>query len=74
MESFLMILLTLDARTGEAVHAAAVGPTYHSMDACVHAAIDRGPLRSKGHNARTLVCHAASGHLPGARAKKSHGG
>jgi hypothetical protein len=59
VESFLLILLTLDARTGDLVRAEVVGTPYTSIADCVGAAIERGPQRSAGPMAQMLVCRAA---------------
>jgi hypothetical protein len=59
MESFLLILLTLDARTGGLVRSDVVGSPYTSMVECMDAAIKQGPQKATGPVAKMLVCRAA---------------
>lgn len=60
MGSFLLILLTLDVRTGDLVKSDVVGTPYASMVDCVDAAIERGPQKSAGPVAKMLVCRPAA--------------
>lgn len=59
MESFLLILLTLDVKTGDLVRSDVVGTPYSSIVDCIDAAIERGPQKSTGPVAKMLVCRAA---------------
>jgi hypothetical protein len=60
VESFLLILLTLDVRTGDFVRSDVVGTPYASIVDCLDAAIERGPQKSTGSTAKMLVCRPAA--------------
>jgi hypothetical protein len=56
MTSFILVLLTLDVRTGDFVKADVIGTPYATLEGCIREAIGHGPQRSTGEAANVLVC------------------
>ncbi len=63
MKTFLLILLTLDSHTGQVIRSAAVGAPFRTFEACLRAAIERGPQRSDGDHVLVLVCSSPDDEL-----------
>ena len=59
MGTFLLVLLTLNPRSGDLLSSAIVGEPYASITDCMRAAIDQGPLKAAGGKAYLLVCRPA---------------
>lgn len=59
MSPFLLILLTLDARTGSLISSTVMRDPYQSFKECMLVAIDQGPRKSVNGRASLMVCQAA---------------
>ena len=58
MGPFLLVLLTLNPRTGELTGSTVVGRPYVGITECMRAAIDQGPQHSAGGSVGVWVCRA----------------
>jgi hypothetical protein len=59
MGPFLLILLTLDAHTGEPLDSKVIGDSYQTIKECLVAAIDQGPHKAVDSKATLVFCQEA---------------
>lgn len=60
MGPFLLILLTLDAHTGERLESKVIGDPYPSIKECMVAAVDQGPAKAVDNKATLVYCEDAA--------------
>lgn len=58
MGPFLLVLLSLNPRTGDYISSTVVGDPYQSIGECMQAAINRGPAKTNDSKATVLLCRS----------------
>lgn len=59
MGPFLLIMLILDAQTGDTIDSKVMGDPYPSIEECARAAINEGPNKSEDNKAALVFCQEA---------------